>query len=155
MERANMKKILIISFILFFVFSGCAKKEQNITANYSKKLLVNDTQVSVEVVSGSYEMKKGLSDRDEMCENCGMLFIMPGSSIHYFWMHDMKFPLDFAYIENNKIVEIFKNVPIYTNNEFTKINSVENSDMILELNAGFLDKNNIKVGDRIQLISSK
>jgi uncharacterized membrane protein (UPF0127 family) len=80
---------------------------------------------------------------------------MPGSSIHYFWMHDMKFPLDFAYIENNKIVEIFKNVPIYTNNEFTKINSVENSDMILELNAGFLDKNNIKVGDRIQLISSK
>jgi uncharacterized membrane protein (UPF0127 family) len=32
---------------------------------------------------------------------------------------------------------------------------VENSDMILELNAGFLDKNNIKVGDRIQLISSK
>jgi len=100
-------------------------------------------------------MQKGLSGRNEMCENCGMLFKMSDSGIHHFWMGKMKFPLDFAYIENNKIVEIHKNVPVYTENVYTKINPTKNSDMVLELNSGFLDKNNIKVGDEIKLLNNQ
>lgn len=149
-----MRRLLTLSFVLFFVLGGCTNNKQNIKENYNNKILLNETQVSVEIVTSASDMAQGLSNRDKMCENCGMLFIMPDSSIHHFWMKDMKFNLDFAYINNGKIVEIFKNVPIYTNQEFTKINSVENSDMILELNAGFLDKNNIKIGDTIQLLSN-
>ncbi|MDD4289794.1 MAG: DUF192 domain-containing protein [Patescibacteria group bacterium] len=148
-----MKKLIIINLILFFVLSGCAKKEQNTKGNYSDKLFINNIPVSVEIVSSFLEMQRGLSERDEMCENCGMLFIMNDSDIHNFWMGKMRFALDFAYIENNKIIEIFKNVPIYTSDEYTRINSTQNSDMVLELNAGFLDKNNIKAGDEIKLIN--
>ncbi|HNV97187.1 MAG TPA: DUF192 domain-containing protein [bacterium] len=149
-----MKRLIIINLILFFVLSGCVKTGKNIEGNYNHKLLINDILVSVEIVSSFTDMQKGLSDRNEMCENCGMLFIMSDSDIHHFWMGKMRFELDFAYIENNKIVEIFKNVPIYTNGEYTKINSTQNSDMVLELNAGFLDKNNINVGDEIKLINN-
>ena len=149
-----MKRILIISFILLFVLSGCVIKEQKIKENYNNKLLINNIPISVEIVSGVFEMQRGLSGRDKMCENCGMLFIMTDLGIHHFWMNEMIFSLDFIYIENNKIVEIFKNVPVYTESDYTKINPTKNSDMVLELNAGFLDKNNIKIGDEIKLINN-
>lgn len=148
----NLKKVLILSLILFFLLVGCQNKKQNIEANYNTKAMINGKQIFVEIVTSVSDTQRGLSERDKMCGNCGMLFLMPEKSTQNFWMYKMKFPLDFAFISDGKIVEIYKNVPIYTNNEYTKINSTKNSDMILELNSGFFDKNNIKVGTEIQLI---
>lgn len=148
----SRKLLIIFSLFVIFLLSGCTNKQ--IKEIYNNKILLNGAPVSVDIVTRASDMAQGLSNRDKMCENCGMLFIMPDSVIHHFWMKDMRFPLDFVYINNGKIVEIFKNVSIYTNNEFTKINSVENSNMILELNAGFLDKNNIKVEDELIFVNN-
>ena len=149
-----MKKLLILSFLLFFILTGCQSKEQHIKGNYNDKILLNGIPVSVEIVSSSKDLKTGLSYRDQMCENCGMIFLQGDSDKYSFWMHEMRFPLDMVYINNNKIVEIYKNIPIYTSGSYTIINPKENADIVLELNANWCDKNNIKKGDTIQFINN-
>ncbi|MCX8009506.1 MAG: DUF192 domain-containing protein, partial [Patescibacteria group bacterium] len=53
---------------------------------------------------------RGLSGRDFLPENKGMLFIFEKPDYYTFWMKEMKFPLDFIWIRGDEIVEITENV---------------------------------------------
>ncbi len=151
---SGSRKLLIISFFLLFILTGCYNKQEKIVGNYNDKILLNNILISVEIVTSMKDLRTGLSYRDEMCEKCGMIFLQGDSDKYSFWMHEMRFPLDIIYIRDNKIVEIFKNVPIYTNESYTVIKPEQDANIVLELNAGFSDKNNIKIGDRIQFINN-
>jgi hypothetical protein len=80
-----------------------------------------------------------------------MLFVFDTEGYYSFWMKGMKFPLDFVWINNDKVVQIDKKVspplgksPIITVNPNFKV------DKVLEINAGEVEANNIKVGDKIE-----
>jgi uncharacterized membrane protein (UPF0127 family) len=62
-------------------------------------------------------------------------------------MKNMQFPLDFVWIEENRVVNITENVPIYTNGEFTRLSSEANN--VLELKAGSVSRYGIKIGDDV------
>ncbi len=105
-------------------------------------------------------MEQGLSGKTKMADNEGMLFDFgnkegtPG-----FWMKDMKFNLDFIWIDQNKIVGITANVPAPVDDNGLKIRdndlptyyppSVVNQ--VLEVNSGWTEKNKIKTGDEVRL----
>jgi uncharacterized membrane protein (UPF0127 family) len=70
-------------------------------------------------------------------------------------MKDMLIPLDFIWVANGKIVKIDKNVPAPAPNtpdgNLKTYSPGTPIDYVLEVNAGFSDKNNIKVGDSVNL----
>lgn len=129
----------------------------NITSNERKEshsiLWVSDVKVDVEIVDEKEEMSLGLGSRGGLDENSGMLFIYDRSIIPVFWMKGMRFDLDFVWIREGLVVEITKNVPYPTNSEIDPplIRPSELSDWILEVNAGYVDKNGIQVGDEVRL----
>ena len=62
-----------------------------------------------------------------------------------FWMKDMRFPLDIIWIKNGEVVHVEKNVL----ENFSGILSPQvDADSVLEINAGNVDKLDIKIGDR-------
>lgn len=118
----------------------------------TRDLWVGETKVSVEVVDEGDEMSKGLGYRDSLDEDMGMLFIYPESIVPTFWMKGMKFGLDFIWIRDGVVVEITKNIPPPINEEeqLPLIRPKELSDWILEVNAGWIEKNKVSVGDVVR-----
>jgi uncharacterized protein len=134
-----------LGLILIFLFlTACNNKEIS--------LRINDEIINVEIVTDTLSQNRGLSDRKSLCENCGMIFLFPKSEKHIFWMKDMNFPLDIIYIQENEIVEIFKNVSIFDEaGEITEIFPEQKADKVLEVNAGWCEAHNVQVGDKIEL----
>ncbi len=127
------------------------------TQNIIKKgtVALGDTSISVEVSDTFASRQLGLSYRDSLGEGSGMLFVFDSYNIQYFWMKDMKFPLDIIWIKDDTVVDISKNVPIPMSraslNQLPTYSPKEKVNYVLEVNAGFADKNKVKIGDKVKL----
>lgn len=114
---------------------------------------INDAIIDVEVADTQSKRSQGLSGRENLATNTGMLFIFPQASKYRFWMKEMKFPLDFIFINNGKVVDLYKNVPPPLPSQAeTTLPQYEPSspiNMVLEVNVGFIDQYNVKVGDDV------
>ena len=114
----------------------------------TKTLKIGQITLNIEVADTDVEKEKGLSGREGLAENEGMLFIFDKEGYYGFWMKDMKFAVDIAWLDKNKkIIYIESDVKPET---YPKIfNSPELSLFVLEIPAGFLVKNNIKISDQV------
>jgi len=120
--------------------------------NANVNLEINGEVLDIEISADALSRTRGLSNRESLCENCGMVFIFGKESKYTFWMKDMNFPLDILYIQDDEIVEIFKDVQVLDNaDEFTEIYPDVNADKVLELNAGWCEAYDVQVGDKIEL----
>ena len=108
------------------------------------------TQIQIEIADNLAKQVQGLSGRDSLCENCGMLFVYANPQILRFWMKDMKFPLDIIFIKDQKVSEIFEYVPVpQPGKEIPWVQSSEYTNAVLEVNAGFVSTNRIKISDPV------
>ena len=87
----------------------------------------------------------GLSNRNSLGEDAGMLFIFAEEGTPGFWMKEMKFPIDIVWIDEEfRIAGIEKSVSPET---FPEIFYPDNPiKYALELPAGFLDTQGIGAG---------
>lgn len=116
------------------------------------KVFINDTEVLVEIVDTPEAIQKGLSGRPSLDADRGMLFMFSEAKIYKFWMPDMHFPIDIIWISGDRVADIDENV----SNEFDPQNPMfyfpsRPVQTVLELNAGFARKHNIKIGDNVKL----
>ena len=162
-----MKKFIIqfifLTIIIFIALAYATGKLPNFSStgfipkeNKFKQVQLNDVKINIELADTSEKRKKGLSGSQSLASDSGMLFIFEKQDKYSFWMKGMKFPLDFIWIKDIKIVDIIKNakvpdagikdqdLPIYVPNVPV--------DMVLEVTAGFVDSHKIKVGDMIELL---
>ena len=110
-------------------------------------LQVGNTQVAVEVRDTEEGRDQGLSNREKLAEDEGMLFVFDQPGIYGFWMKGMKFPLDFVWIKDNAVAEITEDVEVGR----MDIRPKETVDKVLEVNSGWVKQNNVRVGDKIKL----
>jgi uncharacterized membrane protein (UPF0127 family) len=103
--------------------------------------------LDIEVVDKEEDRMRGLMDRYNLPETAGMLFIFPDEEPRSFWMKNTFISLDIIYINTKKeIVSIQK----YTQPKSTySIPSEKPAMYVLEVNAGFTDKNGIAPGNKI------
>ncbi len=121
-----------------------------------KQLQINDSKLNVEIADTQEKRGKGLSGRESLASDSGMLFIFPEASRHSFWMKGLTFPLDFVWIRGDRVVSVLQNVPIPSAGQpDSSLPIYEPSidiDKVLEINAGVIARLNIKVGDRIKIL---
>jgi uncharacterized protein len=134
--------VLIILDFLFFVTK---------TVGSSPTIRIGQLVIPVELARSSTEMQKGLSGRESLPTNSGMLFIFPRLDFYHFWMPDMHFPIDIIWLDQNKkIIDISSNIP----NNFDPKNPViyqpkQPAQYVLEVNAGFAQNHQINIGDLV------
>lgn len=145
-----MKKLLIgfvaalLLFTLYYYFRH----------PIGEKAIMNGHTIRLELALTESEKERGLSYRDSLPADTGMLFVYNHPDLYGFWMKGMRFPLDFIWINGNTVVEISRNIP-NPQNEATQPVSLAPliaADKVLELNAGIADKLGVSVGDLIQFI---
>lgn len=117
----------------------------------TKTIRINHTVIEAEVVDTQPERTQGLMFRENLCENCGMLFIFEEDDYHGIWMKNMRFNLDIIWIDQNKkIIDIFKNAPPCSLDVCNSMLPKYKAKYVLEFGAGFLDKHNINIGDEVK-----
>lgn len=107
-------------------------------------------------------METGLSGRQTLGKNEGMLFDFktPKNDL-FFWMKDMLFDIDIIWIADKKIIGITPNIPSPEKDKGLEIKDLRlpaysppsDVDQVLEVNAGWSEKNKIKIGDEVKLVN--
>ncbi len=142
-------------FLLFFVLLGSGCQIQPIADSVDNEITsvqIGNATYSVEVKDTPIERNQGLSGREKLGENEGMLFLFDQPQELSFWMKDMQFPLDFIWINDQVVIGLDEHIPhpAINNNEIARLSSPEATDTVLEVNAGHIELYGLKIGDLVK-----
>lgn len=141
-----------VRFFIYLLILGCIGAFLFLYLFFRKRdgyITINGNKIAVEIADNALSHYQGLSNRDYLCENCGMLFIFKNKDKRDFVMRNMKFNLDIIWINGDKIIGISKNLEKEGGNPKVIYGSKMPVDLVLEVNAGFCDRYGIKEGDKI------
>jgi uncharacterized protein len=145
-----MKKNIVLAMVslLILVTISFAAPEKDV----NEAIFFADRNIPIEIADSSSERQKGLSDRYSIGEGIeGLLFVFDNPDLHGIWMKDMNFAIDIIWFnEMREIIHWEKQVTPDSYPSVFRPNS--NSLYVLELNAGFVDDNNLKMGDSFEFL---
>lgn len=131
--------IILIFFVIFFV--GCSDKHF---------LTIKGKRLYIEISMLPVERAKGLSKREKLPQDHGMLFVYNNERILYYWMKDTSIPLSIAFIRKNGVV-----IGIYDMKPFSldTVSSIYPCMYALEVNKGWFKDAGLEIGDYIAIPS--
>ncbi len=150
-----MKKVLLlygllvlVLLILYFVKSGAT----DFLIKKNAVLSINGNKIVLERADSEKERMIGLTQKTGLTDDQGMIFIFPTKGKYSFWTKNMKFPIDIIFLNDNKVMDIFKDVPPANSDiNIPTVTSQEQTNYVIELSSGNADKNNIKLGDQLTI----
>jgi uncharacterized membrane protein (UPF0127 family) len=154
MQYSAAAIILILMFFVFVAFSLAYFYVLNKPNPQLKQaeLKIRDAAFGVEVASTTLERARGLSGRDDLAENTGMLFLFDSPDDVGFWMKDMKFPLDMIWINGDTVAGATENIPAEPGVPMWNLkvyHPPQPVDKVFEVPAGTVKKYGIQAGDRV------
>jgi len=157
--------LIIISLVGFFVWktSSFIKQrdfsvEQDRSQNDEEKeglikIQVGNKELWVEIAETAEEKRQGLSNKESLAENTGLLFSYNQPETAVFWMKDMLFAIDIIWAADGKIVGIEESVPVpesgVLDKDLVRYPSPGPVDYVLEVNGGWCKRNKVGVGGKI------
>ncbi len=111
-----------------------------------REVSVNGQRLTAEIADDAAERERGLSFRESLDRDRGMLFVYPETVRQRFWMYGMRFPLDLIFIRDGRVVFVAANVPVTTAGVPTVVWPAVEADQVLEVNAGVAEELGIGVG---------
>jgi uncharacterized membrane protein (UPF0127 family) len=89
--------------------------------------------INFELASDNRSRLRGLSDRDNLPKDRGLLFIFDKQEEQCIWMKDMRFPIDILWLDDNK--KILKIEPNVSPDTYPKAYCADHTKYVIELNA--------------------
>lgn len=152
--KSTLLKVLVAAFLVGLVVYLLAGSQKPIKEGLHE-ISVAGNKVFVETADTDAKRAMGLSGRDSLSENEGMLFVFEEKDIiPAFWMKDMGFAIDIIWINDGVVAGISKNIkpePGRLESELTLYRPPGPIDYVLEVPAEFSEKNGLMVGDSIDL----
>lgn len=113
---------------------------------------IRETIFYVEVADDDAERGRGLSGRESLPENRGMLFVFEKPGRYSFWMYEMRFALDIIWIDaDGRVVHIEENLQPCTPHQVCQSYTPSaDAKYVLEINAGLVKKHGVVVGDFVE-----
>lgn len=139
--------------------SDSTNQELSLTLNshgteFNDKLVIiedndkNLIDLKIAIADNAEKRARGLMEVKNLPKDYAMLFIFDSPQVANFWMKNTAIPLDIIFVDNsNKIVHIHKNARPF---DESFISSQKEVDKAIEVNAGLVDKYNIRVGNKIK-----
>jgi len=145
--------LIFLSIFIVYIFQNSHKTPaqsspapQNINL---PTIYLNNIGIYVELADTPQKQAKGLSGRTELKDGYGMLFPYTPPQMASFWMKDMLIPIDIIFIKDNKVTTLYENVqpePDIPLAKLKRYSSKQAIDFVLEVPAGWSQKNGVKVG---------
>lgn len=153
-----MKKIIIVYAALILIVAALALWKIGVfdfLFNRNAEANFNGTVVELLVADSDEERQRGLSGKDSLAENQGMVFVFDEAGEYGFWMKDMKFAIDMIFLNNETVVTIHENVAPPGENpnvaELSVYKPSEPANRVIELPAGRARELGIEEGSTVEL----
>ena len=116
---------------------------------------IGNASYAVDLAITPEERQQGLSGREQMGRDSGMLFVFEEEHVRHFWMKEMHFPLDIIWIDAQcRLVEVAANVPTpppdAANEEIPRVRSPAPAQYVLEVNAREAARYGLQPGDAVE-----
>ena len=155
MKRYRITLFTILILVALYVASMSSGGEDEAPENDAPSTLkeqntpyikIKDAVLHVELANNPEKQIKGLSGRDTLSANSGMLFIFEEEDYHGIWMPDMKFSIDIIWVDKNfRIVDMKENA---TPESYPEVFKPENPALyVLEISSGSVKEYRIAIGD--------
>ncbi len=111
-------------------------------------IIINRQNIEVEIAKTETDRVSGLSNRQFLNKQTGMLFVFDKLDYHLFWMKDMLLYLDIIFLDENwQVTQIERNL---SPDSFPKtFGSEKKSKYVLEINGGEAEIDGFHVGDEV------
>lgn len=110
---------------------------------------INGSRVEVELAVTDNEKDLGLAGRPFLSTDTGMLFLYNKPTQPAFWMRGMKFPIDIIWISKGRVADLTLNLEVPKTKPLPTYSLKSKIDAVLEVNAGWVKLNDVKVGDKV------
>jgi len=148
----------VLGFVIFFVALFVVPiynefKDNNfVFALISQKdAVIGESAIKIEIADSKEERLSGLSNREFLADNNGLLFIFDNPDFHGIWMKDMNFSIDIIWLDSNlQIVDFKQNASPDSYPETYKPN--KRALYVLEVPENFVLKNYLKIGDQMTIL---
>ena len=133
------------SGFLFPVFA------QEVSINKARVTFIKQQVVmEVEIAKTEQARQYGLMNRTQLDSNSGMLFVYSDEALRGVWMKNTLLPLDVLFINRDgRIVSIAQNLQPCKIERCPVTDSQGIAQYMLEVNAGFIDRHNIQLGQTV------
>ena len=147
-----MRLSIIIPLLCLSALVGCARSQPVSEGLPRLSIVVGGAPLEVEVASNDRERSQGLSGRDSLDEGKGMLFTFEQPGNYEFWMYQMRFPLDFLWIADDRVVGLAEKVPFPTPASPVPelIRPPSPVTEVLEVPAGWVERHRIIIGAAVE-----
>jgi len=112
-------------------------------------IIIKGHKLTVELAFTPKYRSCGLSNRFELSEDHGMLFIFPNTELQTFWMKDTYIPLSIAFIDDSGKIANIENMEANQTNE--RYRSYQPVKYALEVNRGWFKLHGIHNGDIVEI----
>ncbi len=146
----KIRTLYAFAFVFIFVAGGfflLRNRDMPQTGPYVK---IGGVDVSVEFALDPVAQAKGLSGRDGLEENTGLLFIFDNPGKQGFWMKDMKFPIDIIWIGEDMRIAYIKDDARH-DGSLEVFSPDKDAKYVLEVQSGFSKNRDLKVGDLVEM----
>ena len=146
--KKNTSKVITIAVLLTALAIGICVFALFRNMLETVDIRIGDSLVKVEIADTPQSREKGLSGREHLKADHGMLFVFDYLRKQGFWMKDTHIPLSIAFISaDGKILQIEQMEPL----DLHPVASHSPIRYALEVNKGFFQENGITVGMRVDL----
>ena len=161
--RDSKPAVTVLLLFLLFFFSSCGEKGRRETAGNAQfmdetiEVVFKGGRVVVaEVVDTEEEKRKGLMFRKKLDPSGGMVFIYGEDGFYPFWMKNTLIPLDILWLKEEgggevRVVYLHKNARPCREEPCRNYFPMMAARYVLEVNAGFIDHEGIKAGDKARI----
>jgi len=109
---------------------------------------IRNNRIEVQVAATVEEQIQGLSGRESLPSDEGLLFVYESSGFQKFWMKDMNFPIDIIWIgEDKTVVDITED--LHPETYPRTFSPAQPAQYVLEVNAGYTQEQGIIAGDYV------
>jgi len=109
---------------------------------------VGGVPLTVEVASGGEQRYMGLSFRESLAEDAGMLFVYPDERLLTFTMRNTLLPLSIAFIDADLVIREIVDMDVGPGQLF---DSAEPARYALEVNQGWFERHDVSTGALITM----
>lgn len=150
-EKKHLRMIVIAAGVFLIVILLLLQFQKNFGTQRPRALLqIGEVEILADIAETPAARAQGLSGKEKIGEDEGMLFVFPKAGRYGFWMKDMRFPIDIVWIgEDMRIVGITKNVSPETFPEVFR--PPLPARYVLETKSGLADTRAIEIGESISL----
>lgn len=141
-----MNTLFLAVFVVMLIATFALSMQQR-EFNKGSVRIGTDIMLDVDVADTVVRHERGLSGRQYLDDDEGMLFLLGTKQRYTFWMKGMVMPIDILWIDEGKVVDISADVPVPdADGHLETYTPAVPVDTVLEVSAGFAELHGVTIG---------